>query len=94
MVTSSVPMPAPLSTEKHGYRAKFSGDNSLVQRRAPKNGCVYYLAHPLPQGKVWQITVLSTAFLWKGSRQGLMSGCTFLVGTSEDSLLNAHLTCY
>ena len=68
--------PAPLNTEKHGRRAIFSGDNSIVERRQPdvySGGCVCYSSHRLPLGQVWQITLLNTTSGWL--RGGLVSGC-------------------
>ena len=67
--------PAPLNTEKHGGRAIFSGDNSVVERRRPDDyqwDCVCYTSHRLPLGQVWQITLLNTTSRWSG---GLVSGC-------------------
>ena len=66
--------PAPLNTEKHGWRAILSGDYSIVERRQPNNypsGCVCYSSHRLPLGQVWQITLLNTTSGWSG----LVSGC-------------------
>ena len=67
--------PAPLNTERHGERAIFSGDNSIVERWRPDgdySGCVCYSSHRLPLGQVWQITLLNTTSGWYG---GLVSGC-------------------
>ena len=67
--------PAPLNTEKHGGRAIFSGDNSVLERWRPNDNsgdCVCYTAHSLPVGQVWQTTVLNTSSEW---RLGLVSGC-------------------
>ena len=68
--------PAPLNTERHGGRAIFSGDNSIVERRQPDGDysadCVCYSSHRLPLGQVWQITLLNTTSGW---RYGLVSGC-------------------
>ena len=58
-----VPGPFVLNTKKCGVRAKFSGDNSVVERVRPEEdygGCVTYTANPLPLGQVWQTTILST----------------------------------
>ena len=83
MATSSIPLsvndwiatPAPLNTDKHGENARFSGDNSVVERWPPDThyggGCVCYTSHPLPVGQVWQTTVLNTTSEWSG---GLVSG--------------------
>ena len=67
--------PAPFNLKKHGKRAIFSGDNSVVERREPEKyggGCVCYTSHPLPPGQVWEITILNTTSRWGG---GLVSGC-------------------
>ena len=69
-----VPGPFVLNTKKCGDRAKFSGDNSVVERELPEMydaGCVTYTANPLPLGQVWQTTILSTTRKWLG---GLVSG--------------------
>ena len=66
---------APLNTEKHGGRAIFYGDDSIVERRQTDDypdGCVCYSSHRLPLGQVWQITLLNTTSRWYG---GLVSGC-------------------
>ena len=62
-VTDWPATPAPFNTEKHGKRAVFSGENSVVRRRQPTEGlkdCVAFLGVPLPVGLVWQITVVYT----------------------------------
>ena len=67
--------PAPFNLKKHGKRAIFSGDNSVVERWEPENyedDCVCYTSHPLPPGQVWEITILNTYSLWYGE---LVSGC-------------------
>ena len=69
-----VPGPFVLNTKKCGVLAKFSGDNSVVEREPPEEnwaGCVTYTANPLPLGQVWQTTILSTTRGWK---LGLVSG--------------------
>ena len=69
-----VPGPFVLNTKKCGRRAKFSGDNSVVERDRPEEynvGCVTYTAKTLPLGQVWQTTILSTISGWSG---GLVSG--------------------
>ena len=68
-----VPGPFVLNTKKCGEGAKFSGDNSVVERERPEEwgGCVAYTANPLPLGQVWQTTILSTTRKWLG---GLVSG--------------------
>ena len=69
-----VPGPFILNTKKCGWKAKFSGDNSVVERESPEGiigGCVTYTANPLPLGQVWQTTILSTTWKWDG---GLVSG--------------------
>ena len=69
-----VPGPFVLNTKKCGERAKFSGDNSVVERERPeeyRGGCVTYTANPLPLGQVWQTTILSTTRKWD---YGLVSG--------------------
>ena len=68
--------PAPLNTEKHGDRARFSGDNSVVERWEPGQyayGCVFYTSRPLPPGQVWQTTILNSTTRRRGA--GLVSGC-------------------
>ena len=68
--------PAPLNLKKHGPRAIFSGDNSVVKRRDPDDyysECVCYTSHPLPPGQVWEITILNTTNI--GWYDGLVSGC-------------------
>ena len=68
--------PAPFNLKKHGQRAIFSGDNSVVERReSEKNSgyCVCYTSHPLPPGQVWEITILNTTS--KEWNIGLVSGC-------------------
>ena len=66
---------ARLNDTKCGVNARFSGDNSIVERRYPgsnDDGCVCYTSLPLPVGQVWQTTVLDTASRkWK---IGLVSG--------------------
>ena len=67
--------PAPFNLKKHGKRAIFSGDNSVVERREPdkyRDGCVCYTSHPLPPGQVWETTILNTTRWGYG---GLVSGC-------------------
>ena len=67
--------PAPLNTERHGERAIFSRDNSILERRRPGDypgDCVCYSSHRLPLGQVWQITLLNTTSGWPF---GLVSGC-------------------
>ena len=69
-----VPGPFVLNTKKCGERAKFSGDNSVVERERPEEdwaGCVTYTANPLPLGQVWQTKILNTTRRWSG---GLVSG--------------------
>ena len=71
--------PAPLNTEKHGGRAIFSGNNSIVERRQLYDygtGCVCYSSHRLPLGQVWQITLLNTTSRWG---VGLVSGCVLFL---------------
>ena len=71
--------PAPLNLKKHGPRAIFSGDNSVVKRRDPDDyysECVCYTSHPLPPGQVWEITILNTtSSRWS---YGLVSGCVLI----------------
>ena len=69
--------PAPFNLKKHGKRAIFSSDNSVVERREPREysgGCVCYNSRPLPPGQVWEITILNTTSAW-GYYGGLVSGC-------------------
>ena len=68
--------PAPFNLKKHGPRAIFSGDNSVVERREPEKntiGCVCYTSHPLPPGQVWEITILNT--IRSRWYDGLVSEC-------------------
>ena len=69
--------PAPFNLKKHGERAIFSGDNSVVERREPEKypyEGVCYTSQPLPPGQVWEITILNTtSSRWRGT--GLVSGC-------------------
>ena len=70
--------PAPLNTEKHGPNARFTGDNSVVERWEPEQDpyCVCYTSRPLPPGQVWQTTVLNTTTTeWP---VGLVSGCVLV----------------
>ena len=72
--TDWVPGPFVLNAKKCGRRAKFSGDNSVVERERPEeyySGCVTYTANPLPLGQVWETTILSTTGKWD---YGLVSG--------------------
>ena len=67
--------PATFSLKKHGPRAIFSSDYSVVERREHEKNysdCVCYTSHPLPPGQVWEITILNTTSGWGG---GLVSGC-------------------
>ena len=68
---------ATFNLKKHGPRAIFSGDNSVVEKREPDkyddgDDCVCYTSQPLPPGQVWEITILNTISRWGG---GLVSGC-------------------
>ena len=68
--------PAPLNTERCGWRSVFSHENTVVERRDPESsfyGCVCYTSQPLPVGGVWTITVLATTTRWGG--WGLVSEC-------------------
>ena len=68
--------PALFNLKKHGKRAIFSGDNSVVERREPEkygNESVCYTSRPLPPGQVWEITILNTTSGW--IYDGLVSGC-------------------
>ena len=70
-----MPGPFVLNTKKCGARAKFSGDNSVLEREQPElevGDCVAYTANPLPLGQVWQTTILSTT--GSENRSGLVSG--------------------
>ena len=72
--------PVPFNLKKHGPRAIFSGDNSVVERWEPEGsgyGCVCYNSHPLPPGQVWEITILNTTSKWLGYA-GLVSGCYYI----------------
>ena len=77
VVSDFILQPATLNTTKHGKRAKFSGDNSIVERLQREqyfDGCVAYTGHRLPLGQVWQLTALATTWRW-GGLGGLVSGC-------------------
>ena len=70
--------PLPFDLKKHGQRAIFSGDNSVVERWNPESyhiGCVCYTSRPLPLGQVWETTILNTTnYRWRGSGiSGLVS---------------------
>ena len=68
--------PAPFNLKKHGRRAIFSSDNSIVERREPEmkySECVCYTSRPLPPGQVWEITILNT--ISGCTYDGLVSGC-------------------
>ena len=72
-----VPRPFVLNTQKCGWLAKFSGDNSVVERvgQQSRDKCVTYTANPLPLGQVWQTTILSTTEYWNILEEhGLVSG--------------------
>ena len=74
VLSDRVPGPFVLNTKKCGEIAKFSGDNSVVEKERPEDtvvGCVTYTANPLPLGQVWQTTILSTTRKWG---VGLVSG--------------------
>ena len=74
-VSDWVRAPAPFNLKKHGPRAIFSSDNSVVERREPEkysNQSVCYTSRPLPPGQVWEITILNTTSGWGW---GLVSGC-------------------
>ena len=69
-----VPGPFVLDTKKCGEKAKFSEDNSVVERERPDEYpvcCVTYTANPLPLGQVWQTTILGTT--WTEWRWGMVS---------------------
>ena len=74
-VSDWIRTPAPFNLKKHGPRAIFSGDYSVVERREPEKygyDCVCYTSHALPPGQVWEITILNTISTW---RWGLVSEC-------------------
>ena len=86
--------PVPFNLKKHGPRAIFSGDNSVVERWEPEGsgyGCVCYNSHPLPPGQVWEITILNTTSKWLGYA-GLVSGCVLylLYHLFMSALANKH----
>ena len=64
--------PAPFSTRKRGKSVKFSVDNTVVERVGEWSGSVVYTSDPLPLGRVWQTTILSTTTEWG---VGLVSRC-------------------
>ena len=78
---------ATLNDRKCGENARFSGDNSIVERRDPERNdddCVCYTSLPLPVGQVWQTTVLDTIITTRG--WGLVSGYV--------PCLQCHMLCY
>ena len=83
--------PAPLNTEKHGYGARFSGDNSVVEQLEPEHDpaadCVCYTSRPLPPGQVWQTTILNTTTGWG---VGLVSGCVLCLLYHLVMSINEH----
>ena len=79
--TDWVSGPFNLNTKNCGVRAKFSGDNSVVERERHAeyfNGCVAYTSNPLPLGQVWQTTILSASWKWNEHFGGLVS--RYIVG--------------
>ena len=77
-VSDWIRTPAPFNLKKHGPRAIFSGDNSVVERREPENSyneCVCCTSHPLPPGQVWEVTILHTTNIEWTYYAGLVSGC-------------------
>ena len=73
--------PAPFNLKKHGRRAIYSSDNSIVERRKPEsshNECVCYTSQPLPPGQVWEITILNTISTWL-TYDGVVSGCVYTI---------------
>ena len=78
-VNEWLPAPAPFNDKKHGERAKFSGNNCIVERREPEKylSCVAYTASPLPLGQVWRTTVVNTTM--SGWSSGLVSGCALYI---------------
>ena len=75
-VSDGLRTPAPFNLKKHGPKAIFSGDNSVVERWNPEDSygnCVCYTSRPLPPGQVWEITILNTTSRW--TYDGLVSGC-------------------
>ena len=86
-VSDWIPTAATLNDRKCGENARFSGDNSIVERRDPKRNdrdCVCYTSLPLPVGQVWQTTVLDTIITTRG--WGLVSGYV--------PCLQCHMLCY
>ena len=73
-VSDWIPTAATLNDRKCGVNARFSGDNSIVERRDPRgnyDGCICYTFLPLPVGQVWQTTVLDTiTTIWGGLVSG------------------------
>ena len=85
-VSDWIPTAATLNGRKCGENARFSGDNSIVERQGPErnpSGCVCYTSLPLPVGQVWQTTVLGTTIGWG---LGLVSGYV--------PFLQCHMLCY
>ena len=85
-VSDWIPIAATLNGRKRGVDARFSGDNSIVERRDPEENykdCVCYTSLPLPVGQVWQTTVLDTTTRWI---HGLVSGYV--------PCLQCHMLCY
>ena len=73
-VTDWITKPAPFNSMKHGERAKFTSDNSVVERLEPEihdRDCVVYSALPLQLGVLWKITVTDNTRRWNGG--GLVS---------------------
>ena len=69
-------LPAPFDTEICGSLAKFSDENSVVERKEYDEypfGAVCLTAHPLTPGKVWEITWSSKTNIWSWGSFGLVS---------------------
>ena len=74
-ISDWISTPAPFNRVKCGKRAKFSVDNSIVERRGFEDhyrDCVVYTREHLAVGQVWNTTVLNTTMRWRG---GLVREC-------------------
>ena len=68
--------PAPFSTRKHGGNVKFSVGNTIagkVKLEFFAKNILVYTEDPVPLGRVWQTTILSTN--GESDYVALVSGC-------------------